>query len=175
MHKRILILEIVSFFIASTVGILLHFIYNWSGNSVFAAPFVAVSESVWEHLKLQYWPFLLTTFIGYLLVGKRSKNYFFYQAISLSLGMAFFIIAFYTYSGILGKSFLVMDIIIYYIGYIISYRHSYYCLTINPSRGSLNYYGGILFMTYGILLIFFTFFTPHLGIFVDPKTGLYGI
>ncbi len=175
MRNRIRFFEIISFIIASTFGVLLHFFYNWSGSSIWTAPFASVSESVWEHLKLLYWPFLFTTLIGYYLIGRRQENYFFYQALSLSLGMAFFIVAFFTYSGIIGHSFLVVDIIIYYIGYIISYRHSYYCLTVYPSRDSLNYYGGILFMTYGILLIFFTFFTPHLGIFLDPQTGLYGI
>ncbi len=175
MRNRIFLYEIISFVFATTVGILLHFLYKWSGGSVFIAPFAAVTESVWEHLKLIYWPFLITTLAGYFITGRRIDNYFFYQARSMSLGMAFFIIAFYTYSGIIGTIFLVVDIIIYYIGYIISYRHSFYCLTVNPSRGSLNYYGGMIFLAYGILLIFFTFFTPHLGICLDPNTGLYGI
>ena len=175
MRNRILLYEFISFAVASTLGVLLHFVYGWSGDSNITAPFAAVSESVWEHLKLLYWPFLLTSLAGYFAIGKRIPNYFYYQAISMSLGMAFFVIAFYTYSGIIGRSFTVVDFIIYYIGYIISYRHSFYCLMVYSSRDSLNYYGGIIFMTYGILLIFFTFFTPHLGIFLDPHTGLYGI
>ena len=175
MRNRIISMEIVSFIIASTLGILLYYLYGWSGESALVAPFASVTESVWEHLKLFYWPFLLTTLVGYFIVDKRCNNYFFYQAISLSLGMAFYVIAFYTFSGVVGRSFFVVEMILYYIGYIISYRHSFYCLTVYGSRDSLNYYGGILFMTYGILLIFFTFFTPHLGIFLDPQTGLYGI
>jgi len=37
------------------------------------ASFSAVNESVWEHLKLLFFPMLLTTIIGYFYIGKNAK------------------------------------------------------------------------------------------------------
>ncbi len=39
-------------------GFLFHFLYDWSPNLVFAL-LSPVRESVWEHLKILYWPMLL--------------------------------------------------------------------------------------------------------------------
>ena len=43
-------------------GGLTHFAFAWLGKTNWAAPFVPVNESVWEHLKMSYW----TTFLWVL-------------------------------------------------------------------------------------------------------------
>ena len=48
----------------------LHFIYEWSGNQMVVGIFAPVNESVWEHLKLTYWPMLIWWVAGYLLLNK---------------------------------------------------------------------------------------------------------
>ena len=44
--------QIVSAIFACILGTLLHFIYEWCGESQSVAWFSAINESVWEHLKL---------------------------------------------------------------------------------------------------------------------------
>ena len=57
------------------IGTLLHFAYEWSGfNPVFAV-FGAVNESVWEHLKLLFFPMSVWILIGYFIFGKNEKYY----------------------------------------------------------------------------------------------------
>ena len=34
----------------------LHFAFEWSNNFRLLAPFVPVNESIWEHLKMAFWP-----------------------------------------------------------------------------------------------------------------------
>ena len=53
--------EALGFFFILGMGALLHVVYVWSGNSPFVAPFAAVNESVWEQLKLAFWPAALWT------------------------------------------------------------------------------------------------------------------
>ena len=51
-------------------GTLLHFVYGWSDRSLAMAPFAAVNESVWEHLKLLAVPMLLFAVVEYFCYGR---------------------------------------------------------------------------------------------------------
>ena len=42
-------------------GVLLHFLYEWSGHRRPIALLWPVNESVWENLKMPYWPLLVVT------------------------------------------------------------------------------------------------------------------
>ena len=52
--KRQLILTWIAALLA---GCVLHFVYGWWPNAV-TALFSPVNESLWEHVKLVFWPFL---------------------------------------------------------------------------------------------------------------------
>lgn len=55
--------QIFSVIFTFILGTLLHFTYKLSGENVIVASFSAINESVWEHLKLLYFPMLLTLII----------------------------------------------------------------------------------------------------------------
>lgn len=44
--------EVAGLFVVIAAGNLLHFVYEWSGESPVAAVFSGVNESTWEHMKL---------------------------------------------------------------------------------------------------------------------------
>ncbi len=48
---------IVTWITAILAGCILHFLYLWCPNAV-TALFSPVNESLWEHIKLVFWPFL---------------------------------------------------------------------------------------------------------------------
>ena len=50
------------FFLTAAAGAALHFLYDLWPN-VLTAILAPVNESVWEHLKLLYWPFLAAAFV----------------------------------------------------------------------------------------------------------------
>ena len=54
-------------------GGLTHFAFAWLGKTNWAAPFVPVNESVWEHLKMSYWTTFLWFFFIFLFFGKRYR------------------------------------------------------------------------------------------------------
>ena len=45
------------------LGSLSHFLYEFSGGAAIFALFCPINESVWEHLKLLFFPFLFITVI----------------------------------------------------------------------------------------------------------------
>ena len=51
--------------VAAFLGTLNHFLYFLSGQSPIVALFCPVNESVWEHLKLLYFPFLFVSIWEY--------------------------------------------------------------------------------------------------------------
>ena len=56
-EKRVFLLSGILFTISA--GTALHFLFDWSGRLIPAALIAPVNESVWEHLKLLFFPFLL--------------------------------------------------------------------------------------------------------------------
>ena len=39
---------------ATLLWTILYFLYDWTGGSIWVAPFSGVNESVWEHMKLLF-------------------------------------------------------------------------------------------------------------------------
>ena len=50
MRKRLFFWELAGFLFTGLAGTLLHFVYDWSGDSLWTAAFSAVNESTWEHM-----------------------------------------------------------------------------------------------------------------------------
>ncbi len=78
------------------LGSLLHFTYERSNNNTIVGLFSAVNESVWEHLKLVFYPMLFASCLRLFLL-KSNKNYLESTAIGIITSMGLIIILFYTY------------------------------------------------------------------------------
>lgn len=99
--------------VAAFLGTLNHFLYFLSGQSPIVALFCPVNESVWEHLKLLYFPFLFVSIWEYLSLHPVVLPFFYCRYLGVLLGMFFTVSVFYTYSGILGRNFLILDILLF--------------------------------------------------------------
>lgn len=74
--KKVLIYEIIGTAFIIFLGSAFHFTYELSGRLAVVGAFSAVNESVWEHLKLSFWPSLIWLFIEYLPIKKLTNNFF---------------------------------------------------------------------------------------------------
>ena len=63
MHKSFEQYELIGFFVVVVLGIAFHFAYDFSNNSTIIGIFTPINESVWEHLKLLFYPYLLYTIL----------------------------------------------------------------------------------------------------------------
>lgn len=155
---------IVFVLIAGTVS---HFVYEWSGNQPAVGLFFPVNESVWEHMKLLFFPMLFYT----LAVKKRLCSDCPCGASALSAGLltGTFMIPglFYIYSGILGRNTLPLDIAVFAVSiaaaFAAVYRLSLSCCARKKERL-------LKFLVLLLTLCFwlFTYFPPQIGLFATP-------
>ena len=162
--------QIITVIICIILGILLHFTYEWSEKNVFVGLFSAVNESTWEHLKLTFYPMLLMAILGYFVIDKKSNNYWFAQSMGIITAMAFIIVFFYTYTGIIGTNFAWLNIITFVIAVILGDLVIYNILT-----SSKYYEGEVISRIFLIILllsfILYTFNPPQIALFQNPFTG----
>lgn len=173
--KTILRWETAGFFIIAIVGSLLHFCFEWSGYFKPLALFCAVNESVWEHLKLGFWPALVFALLEYALWGKFYKNFWVGKALALYTIPATIILLFYTYTAIAGTHFLIADIAVFIASILLSQIVSFRIITSNTDFSSLRHVSTVLLIILTAAFCLLTFFPPKLKLFMDPQTGKYGI
>ena len=172
-QKSILKFEIISTIFIIILGVLLHFTFDWSNGNAFVGTFSPVNESIWEHLKLLYFPMVITIIVGYFYEGKNIENYLCAKTFGIIISMIFTIIAYYTYSGVIGKYIDVVNIIIFILAVIIGQYVSYKKL---KSKFYCNNLVAIIILVIIYLyFLVFTFYPPQIGLFKDPVTGTFGI
>lgn len=116
---------------------------------------------------------LISTIIGYFYKWKVIPNYLCAKVLGIILSMSFIVVFFYTYTGIIGTNFAIVDIASFFIavalGQYIAYRKM-------ESTFSCNKLVSIIILLVLCLCFFaFTFFPPHIALFKDPITGMFGI
>ena len=149
-------------------GTLLHFFYKWSGQNPFAALFSPVNESVWEHLKLLFFPVLLYTLFEIIVLFKLTGRFLTARISGLLLGMFFVISAFYTYTGIIGRNFPALDILIFVLSILITFFFSRW-LEVRHSGFQLPLLASYALLLLLIIFFFsFTFCPPDLPLFLEP-------
>ena len=104
-NKFLLKIFIINTLIEFVLGTLLHFTFEWSNNNLIVGAFSSVNESTWEHLKLVFFPMLLTTIIGLFFIRKSYPNYICSRLLSIVASISFIVVFFYTYTGIIGTNF----------------------------------------------------------------------
>ena len=167
MQKKnsILIFEIISTIFVMVLGTLLHFTYKWSNNNMLVGIFSPINESIWEHLKLMFFPMLITIIIGYLYKGKDIDNYLSSKVIGTIVMLSFTIVFYYTYSGILGTNYTGVDVSIFFIAVALGQYVSYKLMKTKFHGNNII----VIIILLALLLCFvvFTFFPPNIALFKD--------
>ncbi len=175
MKKSILHWELGGIAFIVVLGSVLHFVFGWSGYAIPVAPIAAVNESIWEHLKLGFWPALVYAALEYSRFRKLTNNFPSAKTLGICLIPITIVVLYYTYIAILGHGLLEVDIAIFVVAVIVGQVVSYRLLTASPLPERLNRFAPIALVILGILYVLFTFYPPHLPLFRDSITGGYGI
>ncbi len=175
-RKTILLYEIVGMVFIIFLGSALHFTFDWLGRQAVIGVFSAVNESVWEHLKLAFWPSLFFLLIEYALVRKQAvANFFSAKAAGTCLMILLIPAVFYSYTAVTGESIFAVDISTFIVAVIIGQIASYKMLTGRRLPKKLNLVAIAVLALLAVAFAAFTFYPPHLEIFKDAVTGGYGI
>jgi len=175
MQRQILRQELIGIGVIAGVGSVMHFAFEWSGELPVIGVFAAVNESVWEHLKLTYWPTLLYAAIEYHKLRDLTQNCIAAKTASLYIMPAVIAGLYYAYVNATGSDSLIFDIATFVIaiavGQLVSAR-----IMARPRYHQAVFVLAIIGMvTLGVLYGVFTFRTPQLPIFREGSTGIYGI
>lgn len=153
------------------LSIPLHFAYEFSGNNSIVGIFTPVSESIFEHLKLSFYPMLLWWFISFLILSAKEKisapKWFVACTVSLILSPIIIVALYYINTGAFGLHSLALDIFSLFLGVLIA---QFLGLHIYKYKNANIYdlYTAISIIFVIILLFtFFTFCPPNYPIFYD--------
>lgn len=150
--------SIAGFFFVCIAGTINHFLYELSGNNAFVGMFVPVNESVREHLKLLFFPFLFLCIIEFAVYGKHMCNFLISRFFGVLCGLIMIPVVFGIYSGIIGKSIVAADIILFFAAVFVSYLVSYIFISKqNKCIAHGNIIAIILFLITAILFVVFSF------------------
>ena len=174
-EKRWRTWETVGLLVVLAAGNLLHFVYDWTGQSPIAAPLAAVNESTWEHMKLFITPWVLWSLVE--CIALRGHGALLpARGLGLLTGLAAIPALFYTYQGILGRGIMWVDVLIFQLAVLLAFWVSRVLQKGRRLAGGAWTVAGLLVLL-GIWAMFllFTFQPPELAIFIDPVTGTRGI
>ncbi len=174
MKRDIYLWQFAGFSLSSLAGTLLHFLYDWSNESLLTAPFSGVNESTWEHMKLLFFPLFVFALVQRRYF-KEFENFWCVKLAGITVGLLLIPVLFYTYNGAFGKSPDFVNIAIFFVCAALAFllesklfkRGSLPC-----KRPKISF---IVLCLIGILFIVFTFATPKIPLFQDPLTGAYGL
>ena len=174
MKEYIMKWELLGIVFIVITGSALHFVFDLFGGWRPLAIIAAVNESVWERLKLGFWPALIYGFVEYRYINKLSGNFLFAKAIGILLIPLAITVLFYGYTAFTGH-ILAVDIAIFVVAVVIGQMTSYKILTAAALPSWTKWLGIVLLIIMLIAFATFTYYPPQLPIFRDPLTDGYGI
>ncbi|MBO5511810.1 MAG: hypothetical protein J6B24_08770 [Clostridia bacterium] len=174
MKTKIGLWQLMGFAVTSLGGTILHFLYDWLGQSPWIALVSGVNESTWEHMKLLFWPMLLFA-VAQGFFFKDRGDFWCVKLRGILLGMVLIPVVFYTYNGVVGKSPDWINIAIFFVVAAAVYIYEARLLGKEEIPCRSPGWAVAVLGALAVLFVVFTFITPEIGIFRDPLTGTYGI
>ena len=174
MKSSVLKWQVAGFVFTAVLGVLLHFLFDWTGGIVPVALFSAVNESIWEHLKLLLFPMLVFAVIESRWLSKDYPAFWCIKLKGILLGLVLIPVLYYTVNGIFGQTADWVNIAIFFITVAISYLVETRLLLNDIAQCRFPGRAQLLLWVLVLLFIVFTFLPPRIPLFQDPMTGTYG-
>ena len=173
MNRSLYLWQIAGFLFVSIIGTLLHFTYDLSTQNLAVALFSAVNESVWEHMKLFFFPVVFFALIEYFFWGKQNKHFWSIKFRGVVLGIVLNIVLYYLISGAFGISALWVDVALFYVIIAIVFLYETYMFKKPRDIKISERTALILLCVIALCFVIFTFLTPQIPLF--EAAGMYGI
>lgn len=166
--------QTVSAFILFGLRSLWHDLLKTLGNYYYFAAFCPINDSVWEHGKIVLNPLIVWSLVEYFYQKPSDFSYF----VSVKCYTMFYAILleysyYYTYTGIIGHGFLIVDILDVLVCMIYACYLSCECYSVKiTSFQSKMCIMCVIILQ--IMFITFTFYQPHIPFFWCTITKRYG-
>lgn len=162
---------IIGFIVTTVLGILSHFVYDWTGRGFLIGLFFPINESTWEHMKLLFFPMFLFALVAGKWIERQYPCIYNAMFTGILVGLLLIPTLFYTYSGILGFYVAWANIAVYVLSVLVAYLVVYRMALTCKNKDSKV----LRFVMYGLIFVFmlFSVFPPEIGLFqVPPPEGM---
>lgn len=173
--KQLLIFEIVGAVVVSIGAYVFHFLYEWSGENFFVGLISATNESVFEHTKILFFPYLIYSVIEYFFVKVHLKRFIAAKSITAVLLFVLVITVFYLYTGIIGHNISYVDILSAFLYVFIAFFISYRLITGGETIEKHLVWAVPLVLLVLLCELYFTLYPPHIPLFFDMQKEFYGM
>ena len=172
--KKIINWQIAGFAFTVMIGTFFHFLFDLTSESIVAAFVSPVNESIWEHIKLLFFPMLVFALLEYSFWGKEYDQFWCIKLKGILIGMASIPTLYYTYTGIIGKSLDWLNIVIFFgVAGVVYFLETKIFLR-NKSCRIPSEYAFVMLCIIGIVFFIFTFYPPSIPFFQDPISKTFG-
>lgn len=162
--KHYAIIGIIFVLIAGTLA---HFLFYWTGNNPIVGVFTPINESIWEHMKLLFFPMLLYSFIMILKFHQKYLCITPSFCFGILVGTFFIPLLYYSYTFFLRKNIFILDISTFILSVFIAFWISY-SYTLSCKLASYTPLLCIMVCILFVCFLIFTFHPPDAMIFQDP-------
>ena len=163
--------HLIGVFIILLVGGPLHFVYEWMGENRVVASVAPINESIWEHLKLVYWPILLYWLAGYILFKKRrnlsAKRWFQAMALGITLSMVSIVVWYYTWKGAFSIEATWVNFSSL-LGVPLAQLIAIHVYRVVKPRWIYFIPGVLVVLSLGFMLVYFTYYPTSYPLFISP-------
>ena len=165
MNKKIIIRIAVFYFITVLIGTLSHFAFKTFNFNNWLKVVFPINESTFEHLKLFFYPFMITSIIEGFIYKENLKTFISKRGFIISFIMLFEIFYISIMTHLFGiNSFI--NISSYYILMFISYIISF---NLDENNKVIKIGGYINILIWIFIFIYFTYHPLDSLIFIDPS------
>ncbi|WP_170611219.1 DUF6512 family protein [Ruegeria arenilitoris] len=173
---RLVWLEAVGTVFMILFGFGLHFAFALLASWTPVALVAAVNESIWEHLKLAFWPGLFWAYLMPLLPQVSRRDILSSKGVSLATTAVFIVTAFSAYTAVLGYNLLAVDIGIFVAAVCVGQSVSILLLVYkNETYKLIHVFGLVLLGLQVAAYSTFTFSPPDHWLFIEAQSGVRGI
>lgn len=163
--------SIIGIIFVLITGSLAHFLYDWTDDNYMIGLFVPINESIWEHMKLLFFPMLIYSLIMIFIFKGKCPCIISSLCFGILTGTLFIPVFYYAYTSILGKNFFILDIATFIMSILIAFRLSYK-LSLSCRLKPYTLFMICLVCILFLCFVFFTYHPPAIGLFEDPTAEM---
>lgn len=174
--RRVYRLEIAGAVFTVVVGAALHFAFEWAGGWRPLAVVAAVNESIWEHLKLAFWSGLVWGTVVRMPAPLGRSDVLAAKGFGLLVAAVAIVAVFTTYTAILGRNLLLLDIGTFVVAVFAGQLVSGWLLTRGAAWRRLFRRPGLALLGLQcVAYVLLTFFPPDHWLFIEGRSGMRGL
>lgn len=167
--------EVLGAVVIFFIGVFFHFLYKYGGKKRWMAIISPVNESIWEHLKLTFYPVLVYTIIEFFIIKELPQNYLLAETLGIYVTLLSTLVIEIVYPSVVKKNIFVLDLVVFFLAITVGQLFSYFFMTrYSETNLPVSYSIAILGFQTGIFALF-SFFPPRIPLFRDSVDGKYGI